>query len=57
MVLSLPRCVHVQDRATITCTAPGLYEVTFGFYTRRKPTVQLLVNGARLRPPFLASHL
>ena len=34
-----------RDRTSITCAAPGLYEVTFGFYARRKPTVQLLVNG------------
>lgn len=25
--------------------SPGLYEVTFGFYSKKKPTVQLLVNG------------
>ena len=34
-----------QDSTTITTTAPGLYEVTFGFFTRKKPAVQLLVNG------------
>lgn len=34
-----------KDRCSVTCTAPGLYEVSFGFFTRRKPTVQLLVNG------------
>jgi len=34
-----------QDSTSITCTAPGLYEVTFGFFTRKKPSVQLLVNG------------
>jgi len=34
-----------KDRAVIGCAAPGLYEVSFGFFTRRKPTVQLLVNG------------
>jgi hypothetical protein len=33
------------DATAITTTAPGLYEVTFGFFTRKKPTVQLLVNG------------
>lgn len=25
--------------------APGLYEITFGFYSKKKPTIQLLVNG------------
>ena len=34
-----------KDRAVIGCAAPGLYEVSFGFFTRRKPTVTLLVNG------------
>jgi len=34
-----------KDRCAITTVAPGLYEVTFGFFTRKKPSVQLLVNG------------
>ena len=34
-----------KDKCAITTVAPGLYEVTFGFFTRKKPTVQLLVNG------------
>eukprot|EP00741_Cyanophora_paradoxa_P006296 tig00000989_g6104.t1 len=34
-----------KDRVNIQLAAPGLYEVTFGFYARKKPTVQLLVNG------------
>jgi hypothetical protein len=34
-----------KDKATITTVVPGLYEVTFGFFSRKKPTVQLLVNG------------
>ena len=25
--------------------APGLYEITFGFYSSKKPTIQVLVNG------------
>ena len=37
--------VWAQDATSITTTAPGLYEVTFGFFTRKKPAVQLLVNG------------
>lgn len=37
--------VWEKDRCAITTTAPGLYEVTFGFFTRKKPSVQLLVNG------------
>ncbi|KAL0228201.1 hypothetical protein RCL1_004344 [Eukaryota sp. TZLM3-RCL] len=34
-----------KDRVTICTVLPGLYEVTFGFFASRKPTVQLLVNG------------
>eukprot|EP00899_Mesostigma_viride_P021531 jgi/Mesvir1/2937/Mv14002-RA.1 len=34
-----------KDKSSIVAVAPGLYEVTFGFFTRKKPTVQLLVNG------------
>ena len=34
-----------KDKCAITTVAPGLYEVTFGFFTRKKPSVQLLVNG------------
>lgn len=34
-----------EDRTQILTVAPGLYEVTFGFFSAKKPTVQLLVNG------------
>mmetsp|Transcript_19903 Transcript_19903/g.64787 ORF Transcript_19903/g.64787 Transcript_19903/m.64787 type:complete len:595 (-) Transcript_19903:899-2683(-) len=34
-----------KDKQTILTVAPGLYEVTFGFFTPKKPSVQLLVNG------------
>ena len=37
--------VWERDRCAITTVAPGLYEVSFGFFTRKKPSVQLLVNG------------
>jgi len=33
------------EKTSILCVAPGLYEVAFGFYCRRSPVVQLLVNG------------
>lgn len=29
----------------ITTISPGLYEIVFGFFTKKKPTVQLLLNG------------
>ncbi|KAL0226154.1 hypothetical protein P9112_013478 [Eukaryota sp. TZLM1-RC] len=34
-----------KDKVTICATLPGLYEVSFGFFSAKKPTVQLLVNG------------
>ena len=33
------------ETSSIMVVAPGLYEITFGFYCKKKPTVQLLVNG------------
>lgn len=32
-------------QASIITTAPGLYELTFGIFSKKKPTVQVLVNG------------
>jgi len=29
----------------ILTVAPGLYEINFGFYCAKQPTVQVLVNG------------
>ena len=34
-----------RDKVSIVTMAPGLYEVTFGFFVRKKPAIQLLVNG------------
>ena len=34
-----------EDKTLILTVAPGLYEITFGFYSGKKPTVQVLVNG------------
>lgn len=34
-----------KDKTSITVVASGLYELTMGFYSDKKPTVQLLVNG------------
>ena len=34
-----------KDKTSILTVAPGLYEVVFGFFAKKKPTVQLLVNG------------
>ena len=37
--------VWERDKVSILTMAPGLYEVTFGFFVRKKPAIQLLVNG------------
>lgn len=34
-----------KDKASITATVPGLYEVSLGFFARKTPKVQLLVDG------------
>ncbi|GIQ90330.1 hypothetical protein KIPB_013082 [Kipferlia bialata] len=34
-----------RDRATIEVAQSGLYEVSFGFFGKRRPTIQLVVNG------------
>jgi hypothetical protein len=34
-----------REKVSIVTVAPGLYEIILGFYSRKKPTVQILVNG------------
>lgn len=34
-----------QENTSIMTVTPGLYEISFGFFAKKKPTVQLLVNG------------
>ena len=34
-----------RDKPTIGVAAPGLYEINFCFFTKKKPVLQLLVNG------------
>lgn len=34
-----------EDKSTVLTVAPGLYEVNFGFFSSKQPTVQVLVNG------------
>ena len=34
-----------EDKTVILTVAPGLYEITFGFYTAKRPLVQVIVNG------------
>lgn len=37
--------VWEKNKSTITVLEPGIYELSFGFFTRSKPTVQVIVNG------------
>lgn len=34
-----------KDKTTILVIAPGLYEIQCGFFAKKKPTIQVLVNG------------
>ena len=34
-----------EDKSMILTVAPGLYEINFGFFSSKQPTVQVLVNG------------
>jgi len=34
-----------RDKSTLLVVAAGMYQVSFGFFARKKPNVQLLVNG------------
>ena len=34
-----------KNRAVIILSAPGLYALSFGFYSKRQPNVQILVNN------------
>jgi len=34
-----------EDRGHIGLTAPGLYEVVFSFFCRKKPSIQLIINS------------
>ncbi|EAR84714.1 hypothetical protein TTHERM_00637160 (macronuclear) [Tetrahymena thermophila SB210] len=34
-----------KDKSYIMCVTPGLYQVSFGFFCSKKPSIQLLVNG------------
>ena len=34
-----------EDKTMIMTVAPGLYELNFGFFSAKQPTIQVLVNG------------
>ncbi|CDW81229.1 UNKNOWN [Stylonychia lemnae] len=37
-----------KSKTSIVAVAPGLYEVSFGFYSKKQPTVQIHLNGEPL---------
>jgi len=34
-----------KEKTSVMVTSPGLYHLTLGFFSAKKPTVQVLVNG------------
>ena len=34
-----------KEKASVMVVTGGLYEINMGFYSDKKPTVQLLING------------
>jgi len=34
-----------KEKTSVMVVAPGLYQITMGFYSNKKPTVSVLVNG------------
>ncbi|KAJ3191201.1 hypothetical protein HK101_007984 [Irineochytrium annulatum] len=50
-----------QDQPFIKVTEPGLYEITFAFFTKCRPSVQLIINGESVisainAPSFVVHH-
>lgn len=37
-----------KSKSSIICVAPGLYEISFGFYSKKHPAVQVFLNGEPL---------
>jgi hypothetical protein len=37
-----------KAKTSLVTVAPGLYEVSFGFYSKKQPTVQIHLNGEPL---------
>eukprot|EP00831_Metopus_contortus_P039857 TRINITY_DN31211_c0_g1_i1.p1 TRINITY_DN31211_c0_g1~~TRINITY_DN31211_c0_g1_i1.p1 ORF type:complete len:460 (-),score=93.52 TRINITY_DN31211_c0_g1_i1:3-1382(-) len=44
-----------KDKTSVLTVAPGLYEVTLGFFASKKPAVQILVNGEPVLTPVNSS--
>lgn len=37
-----------KNKSSIICVAPGLYQLTFGFYSKKEPLIQVFLNGEPL---------
>ena len=37
-----------KDKSCLICVAPGLYQICFGFYSKKAPSVQIFLNGEPL---------
>lgn len=37
-----------KNKTSIVSVAPGLYEISFGFYSKKQPTIQIHLNGEPL---------
>ena len=37
-----------KNKSSIICVAPGLYQLIFGFYSKKEPTIQVFLNGEPL---------
>ena len=37
-----------KNKSSLICVAPGLYQLIFGFYSKREPIIQLFLNGEPL---------
>jgi hypothetical protein len=38
-----------KNKSSLICVAPGLYQVSFGFYSKRDPSILLYLNGELLK--------
>ena len=38
-----------KNKCSIICVAPGLYQMVFGFYSKKDPLIQIFLNGEPLQ--------
>ena len=37
-----------KDKSSLICVAPGLYQISFGFYAKKQPQISIFLNGETL---------